>query len=52
MSKYTLKDYLYKILLFKNKEAIAMFDKKHRQDAQKVCDLLNETSRSQGKYPK
>lgn len=39
--------------LYKNNQAIAIFyGNDSNTNAQKVCDLLNETSRSQGQYPK
>lgn len=56
--KYTLKT-LYSSFhirevtyLYTNGRQIATFTDKstHKTDAQKICDLLNETSRAQGKY--
>lgn len=37
--------------LLKDKKVIAEFvNEHHNTNAQKVCDLLNETARAQGKY--
>ena len=39
--------------LFKDGEMIAAFmGKRHASDCQKACDLLNEVSRSHGKFPR
>lgn len=53
-NKYTVKENSDQAILYKDGKIIARFWNDYPNNvtnAQKVCDLLNEVSRSQGKWP-